>query len=215
MSRTFDLRSEAVRELIIDESARVVAADGLLVIPTDTVYGIAADAFSATGVASLLAAKGRGRNMPPPVLVGSKTTLLGLAEAVDQRILELTERFWPGALTIICAAQPSLDWDLGDTHGTVAVRMPDHPLTLELLAKTGPLAVSSANTHGAPAATSAQNASDMLGDAVEIYLDAGRATGGTASTIIDMTSTPPRLLREGPIGADELRDIVPDLVAGS
>lgn len=211
MARNFDLRSEQVRDLILDESARVVADDGLLVIPTDTVYGIAADAFSAAGVARLLAAKGRGRDMPPPVLIGQRSTLLGIAEALDQRIMELTERFWPGPLTIVCPAQPSLDWDLGDTHGTVAVRMPDHPLALELLARTGPLAVSSANTSGAPAAVTAAGAQEMLGDSVDVYLDGGEAPGQASSTIVDMTSQPPRILRAGPIGAAALREIVADL----
>ncbi|WAL40530.1 L-threonylcarbamoyladenylate synthase [Brevibacterium sp. BRM-1] len=211
MARNFDLRSEQVRDLILDESARVVADDGLLVIPTDTVYGIAADAFSAAGVARLLAAKGRGRDMPPPVLIGQRSTLLGIAEVLDQRIMELTERFWPGPLTIVCPAQPSLDWDLGDTHGTVAVRMPDHPLALELLARTGPLAVSSANTSGAPAAVTAAGAQEMLGDSVDVYLDGGEAPGQASSTIVDMTSQPPRILRAGPIGAAALREIVADL----
>ncbi len=213
MARTFDLSNEQVRDLIFEESARVVAEDGLLVIPTDTVYGIAADAFSAAGVAKLLAAKGRGRDMPPPVLVGQHNTVLGIAEALDQRILELTQRFWPGPLTIICPAQPSLDWDLGDTHGTVAVRMPDHPQTLQLLAKTGPLAVSSANTSGDPAAATAAAAQQMLGDSVDIYLDGGPVPGGQSSTIIDMTAQPPRLVRNGPISAASLREVVDDLEA--
>ena len=121
MSRTFDLANEQVRDLILEECARVVRDEGLLVIPTDTVYGIAADAFSPQGVAKLLQAKGRGRDMPPPVLVPRAETVMGLAEAVDSSVMELTARFWPGPLTIICNAQPSLHWDLGDTHGTVGL----------------------------------------------------------------------------------------------
>lgn len=211
MARTFDLKNQQVRDLVLAECVRVVRADGLLVIPTDTVYGIAADAFSATGVAKLLAAKVRGRDMPPPVLVPRKETLMGIAEAVDQHIMELTAKFWPGPLTIICKAQPSLDWDLGDTHGTVAVRMPDHPDTLDLLTQTGPLAVSSANTSGDPAAVTVEQAQAMLGDRVDIYVDAGEVGAGVASTIVDMTGNVPRIVRTGPVTADQLRTVVPNI----
>lgn len=208
MARTFDLTQENVRDLVLEECVRVVRAGGLLVIPTDTVYGIAADAFSASGVAALLAAKGRGRDMPPPVLVPRKETIVGIAEAVSAPILDLTARFWPGPLTIICHAQPSLDWDLGDTHGTVAVRMPDHPDALALLEKTGPLAVSSANVSGQPAALNVGEAKDMLAGRVDIYVDAGDAPGGQASTIIDMTGNTPRVVREGPISVGELAEVI-------
>ncbi|GAA4284033.1 hypothetical protein GCM10022261_15640 [Brevibacterium daeguense] len=212
MPRTFDVRNEEVRDLVLDECARVIGGGGLLVIPTDTVYGIAADAFSKQGVQKLLAAKGRGRDMPPPVLVGRPETLLGIADAVSEQILTLTKRFWPGPLTIICSAQPFLDWDLGDTHGTVAVRMPADEHALALLERTGPLAVSSANTSGAPAAQTVGEAREMLGEAVEIYLDGGPALGGSASTIVDMTAVPPRIVRSGPIGYAELVAVVDDLV---
>jgi L-threonylcarbamoyladenylate synthase len=212
MARTFDVRNEEVRELVLDECTRVIGAGGLLVIPTDTVYGIAADAFSKQGVEKLLAAKGRGRDMPPPVLVGRPETLLGIADSVSEQILTLTKRFWPGPLTIICGAQPFLDWDLGDTHGTVAVRMPGDDHALALLERTGPLAVSSANISGAPAAQTVDEAREMLGDSVEVYLDGGPAAGGSASTIVDMTAVPPRIVRAGPIGYPELVAVVDDLV---
>ena len=211
MSRTFDLANEQVRDLILEECARVVRGDGLLVIPTDTVYGIVADAFSPQGVAKLLQAKGRGRDMPPPVLVPRAETVMGLAEAVDSTVMELTARFWPGPLTIICNAQPSLHWDLGDTHGTVGLRMPDHKDTLALLSKVGPLAVSSANLSGEPAAVNVEQAQSMLGDRVDIFLDGGEAPGGQSSTIIDMSGSVPRMLREGPISFDALAEVVDGL----
>ena len=211
MSRRFDVTQADIRDLVLDECARVVEAGNLLVIPTDTVYGIAADAFNASAVAALLTAKGRGRNMPPPVLVPRAETVFGLVDGVDETVLALTAKFWPGPLTIIANAQPSLDWDLGDTHGTVAVRMPDDEYALALLGRTGPLAVSSANTTGEPAATSADAAQDMLGSDVEIYLDGGERTAGTASTIIDLSGDVPRIVRNGPITAEQLREIVPDL----
>lgn len=212
MSRRFDVTQNDIRDLVLDECARVSEAGSLLVIPTDTVYGIAADAFSASAVAALLAAKGRGRDMPPPVLVPRAETVFGLVDGVDERILALTARFWPGPLTIIANAQPSLDWDLGDTHGTVAVRMPDDDYTLALLARTGPLAVSSANISGQPAATSADEASEMLGEDVDIYIDGGERASGMSSTIVDLTSDPPRIVRGGPVSADELREVVPELL---
>ncbi|MCF2574516.1 MULTISPECIES: L-threonylcarbamoyladenylate synthase [unclassified Brevibacterium] len=212
MSRRFDVTQSDIRDLVLDECARVSETGNLLVIPTDTVYGIAADAFSASAVSALLAAKGRGRDMPPPVLVPRAETVFGLVDGVDERMLSLTARFWPGPLTIIANAQPSLDWDLGDTHGTVAVRMPDDEYALALLGRTGPLAVSSANTSGEPAATSADEAMEMLGDDVDIYVDGGVRASGISSTIIDLTSEVPRIVREGPVTIEELREIVPDVI---
>lgn len=212
MSRRFDVSQAEIRDLVLDECARVTETGNLLVIPTDTVYGIAADAFSASAVASLLAAKGRGRDMPPPVLVPRAETVFGLVDGVDERILALTARFWPGPLTIIANAQPSLDWDLGDTHGTVAVRMPDDEYALALLSRTGPLAVSSANLSGRPAATTVDEAQEMLGDDVDIYVDGGARTSGLSSTIIDLSGDAPRIVRRGPIESAELREIVPELI---
>ena len=212
MSRRFDVSQAEIRELVFDECARVVDTGNLLVIPTDTVYGIAADAFSAAAVAALLAAKGRGRDMPPPVLVPRAETIFGLVDGVDETVLALTAKFWPGPLTIIANAQPSLDWDLGDTHGTVAVRMPDDESALALLARTGPLAVSSANISGQPAAQTADEAQEMLGDDVDIYVDGGVRGSGMSSTIIDLSGDVPRILRRGPITAEELREIVPELI---
>lgn len=212
MSRRFDVSQEEIRELVFDECARVVDTGNLLVIPTDTVYGIAADAFSASAVATLLAAKGRGRDMPPPVLVPRAETIFGLVDGVDETVLALTAKFWPGPLTIIANAQPSLDWDLGDTHGTVAVRMPDDESALALLGRTGPLAVSSANISGQPAARTADEAQEMLGDDVDIYVDGGARESGRSSTIIDLSGDVPRILRRGPITAEDLREIVPELI---
>lgn len=212
MSRRFDVTQADIRDLVFDECARVVDTGNLLVIPTDTVYGIAADAFSASAVAALLAAKGRGRDMPPPVLVPRSETVFGLVDGVDETLLALTSRFWPGPLTIIACAQPSLDWDLGDTHGTVAVRMPDDEYALALLSRTGPLAVSSANISGRPAATNADDAQEMLGEDVDIYVDGGARESGMSSTIVDLSGDVPRIVRRGPIAAAELREIVPDLI---
>ena len=184
----------------------------LVVVPTDTVYGLAADAFNPAAVQRLLDAKGRTRQSPPPVLVPGIPTLDALAAEVPDEVRALVAEFWPGALTLILLAQPSLSWDLGETQGTVALRMPDHPLTRELLSETGPLAVSSANLTGEPAATTATDAERMLGDTVAVYLDGG-ASGTVPSTIVDATglSAPEgrlRIVREGAISADEIRRVV-------
>ena len=160
----------------------------LAVVPTDTVYGLACDAFSHEGVTKLLAAKGRDRQAPPPVLIGNAAALEGLAQEIPQLARKLAETFWPGALTMILKAQPSLSWDLGDTKGTVALRMPDHKIALALLQETGPLAVSSANLTGEPAAITCQQAEIALGSKVKVYLDGGASPKGEASTIVDMTA---------------------------
>jgi len=211
-STLMDVSDEASRGPGIDEAVNVVGRGGLIVLPTDTVYGIGADAFSPEAVAALLAAKGRGRQMPPPVLVPDVRTLDGLATDVSDDARALVQAFWPGGFTIILAAQPSLMWDLGETHGTVALRMPDHPAALALLRRTGPLAVSSANRTGNPAAMTAQEARDQLGDSVSLYLDGGRAPGGVASTIVDATGPRPRVVRQGALTLEALRLVVPGVL---
>ena len=192
----------------------------LVVIPTDTVYGIAADAFQPAAVERLLAAKGRGRQSPPPVLIPGIPTLDALAETVTDEVRRLTAEFWPGGLTIIVRARPTLEWDLGETRGTVALRMPSDKVALELLAETGPLAVSSANRTGEPAARTALEAEQMLGESVAVYLEGGpvgEAYPGAAersgSTIVDATAlTHPegklRIVRHGVIPDAEIVRVV-------
>jgi tRNA threonylcarbamoyl adenosine modification protein (Sua5/YciO/YrdC/YwlC family) len=210
----FDCRDPDVRADAIQTAVHSVGAGELVVLPTDTVYGIGADAFDSVAVADLLRAKGRGRDMPVPVLVGSWTTIDGLVAAVDSRTRDLIEAFWPGGLTLVVRHAPSLTWDLGDSRGTVAVRMPLHPVAIELLEKTGPMAVSSANRHGQPAAQTAAQAQEQLGEDVAVYLEDGQVEGGVASTIVDVTAARPRILRTGAITADALREVVPDIVGG-
>jgi L-threonylcarbamoyladenylate synthase len=196
----------------IQTAAHSVAAGELVVLPTDTVYGLGADAFDAVAVAELLRTKGRGRDMPVPVLVGSWTTIDGLVSAVDSRTRLLVEAFWPGALTLVVRHAQSLTWDLGDARGTVALRMPLHPVAIELLEQTGPMAVSSANRSGRPAAQTAAEAQEQLGEDVAVYLEDGPAAGGVASTIVDVTGARPRILRVGGVTEDALREVVPDIV---
>lgn len=217
MAEVFDC-SVAGGLLAAARAARQAIGRGdLIVLPTDTVYGVAADAFSPEAVQKLLDAKGRGRTSPPPVLIPNTQTLGALAAEVPEAVTALAEAFWPGPLTILLRANPMLSWDLGETGGTVALRIPDHALALELLAETGPLAVSSANLSGEPAALDAAEAQRMLGDSVAVYLDDGAVNGdGTASTIIDATeladgATMVRILRTGAIAVDALERALPQL----
>jgi tRNA threonylcarbamoyl adenosine modification protein (Sua5/YciO/YrdC/YwlC family) len=203
----------------LDERERGIAAavdavnrGDLVVLPTDTVYGIGADAFKSWSINALLNAKGRGRDMPVPVLVGSRHTLDGLVFGLPSTARDLVEAFWPGALTVVVEHAPSLQWDLGDSGGTVAVRMPLHPVALELLRETGPMGVSSANKTGQPPATTANEARDQLGYAVSVYLEAGPCPDPVASTIVDVSQGTPRLLRAGAIPYEKLREVVPDLL---
>ncbi|MFE2009770.1 L-threonylcarbamoyladenylate synthase [Streptomyces sp. NPDC059491] len=184
----------------------------LVVLPTDTVYGVGADAFDPKAVARLLAAKGRGRHKPSPVLVGSKGALADLVTDLTPAAERLIDAYWPGGLTLVLRHRPSLDWDLGETGGTVAVRMPDHPLALALLAAAGPLAVSSANLTEQPSPEDCDTAFGMLGDSVAVYLDGGRTAGPVSSSIVDLTGDAPVLVREGVLSAAELRTVVPDIV---
>jgi L-threonylcarbamoyladenylate synthase len=209
MSVRYDCADTQQREAGITAAVAAVQVGGLVVLPTDTVYGVGADAFQPTAVSALLATKGRGRNMPPPVLVGSVRAASALAESLGAFGQDLIDEFWPGPLTLVFRAAPTLKWDLGDTLGTVAVRMPLHPIALELLRQTGPMAVSSANRHGAPAATTVAEADSQLGSAVSVYLDGGPCADNVPSTILDLTGTVPRMLRAGALSTDQLRKVVP------
>ncbi|HWK77351.1 L-threonylcarbamoyladenylate synthase [Microbacterium sp.] len=223
MSSLFDCGDEAQLLAGMRHARQAIARGELIVMPTDTVYGVAADAFAPAAVQRLLNAKGRGRDQPPPVLVAGQSALAALVEEIPEPVQRLVDEFWPGGLTIVLPAQPSLSWDLGDTLGTVAVRMPDQRVALELLAETGPLAVSSANLTGKAAAISAADAQGMLGDSVAVYLDGGYSETGVASTIIDATSLVRRgahaaieprvrVLREGAVTRRRLESILGDLL---
>jgi L-threonylcarbamoyladenylate synthase len=213
--RRYDMSLPGERPVGIEQATDAVRRGELVVLPTDTVYGLGTDAFSPEAVGDLLAAKGRGRDMPVPVLVGSPRTLDGIATRLGTAARALVEAFWPGGLTLVAHAQPSLQWDLGDTGGTVAVRMPLHPVAIELLQATGPMAVSSANTTGHPPATTADEAVEMLGDAVSVYLDGGPSGEPVPSTIVDVTGDVPRVLRAGALGVELLREVAGDLEAPS
>lgn len=206
--RRYDCTDDTVRPDGISAANDAARRGELVVLPTDTVYGIGADAFSPNAVRRLLDAKGRGRDVPVPVLVGSWRTVNGLVDDLPDVAKDLIAAFWPGPLTLVLRQGAGLTWDLGDTKGTVAVRMPLHPVAIELLAETGPLAVSSANVHGAPPPTTVAEAEAQLGASVAVYLDGGPATEGTPSTILDLTGATPRLLREGALSRDRIAEVV-------
>ncbi|MBF4993576.1 threonylcarbamoyl-AMP synthase [Arthrobacter gandavensis] len=216
MTTSFDCSDSNTRSAGLAAAQQAIANRQCIVLPTDTVYGIGADAFSPQAVATLLAAKGRGRSMPPPVLVPRLQTMDGLAVDVPEEARALAQAFWPGGLTIIFNAQPSLTWDLGDTRGTVALRMPDDDIALDLLALTGPMAVSSANRTGQPAAQTAAEAQAQLAESVEVYLEAGprpaEGSEGIPSTIVDATGPVLRVVRDGAVSLEELRAVVPSVL---
>ena len=208
MTEVFDCSDDGQRRTGIEMAIGAVKSGRLVVMPTDTVYGIGADAFDSSAVTALLAAKGRGRDMPVGVLVGSWHTIDGLVYAVPPAARELIRAFWPGALSLVVRQAPSLQWDLGDANGTVMLRMPLHPVAIELLREVGPMAVSSANVSGRPAAVTAAEARDQLGDLVGVYLEAGTSAQEAASTIVDLTGDAPRILREGPVTAARVAEVL-------
>jgi len=207
MSARYDCADPAARAEGLAAAALALRTGELVVLPTDTVYGVGADAFHPAGVTSLLVAKGRGRDMPPPVLVGTIRAATALIEDMGPYGENLINEFWPGGLTIVCRASRTLNWDLGETRGTVAVRMPLHAVALDLLKETGPLAVSSANRTGEPSATTAAGAEEQLGEAVSVYLDGGPCQASVPSTIVDLTGDVPRLLRAGAVSVGRLREV--------
>lgn len=206
-----DCSDPANRADAVAAAARAVEGGSIVVFPTDTLYGIGVDAFNTAAVTGLLAAKGRGRDMPVPVLVGSWTTVDGLLSYVTSDTRNLIEAFWPGGLTLIVEHAPSLAWDLGDARGTVGIRMPLHPVALELLEITGPMAVSSANRTKMAPPTTVQQAYDQLGESVSVYLDGGEVPIGLPSTIVDLTGDQPRIVREGAVSIESLKAVLPTI----
>ncbi|MFC9771333.1 MULTISPECIES: L-threonylcarbamoyladenylate synthase [unclassified Pseudarthrobacter] len=216
MTTTYDCSTDSQRAEALEHAQRAISEKKCVVLPTDTVYGIAADAFSPQAVTMLLVSKGRSRTMPPPVLIPRINALDGLATDISAEARKLAEAFWPGGLTLIFHAQPSLDWDLGETKGTVALRMPADEIAQELLTLTGPLAVSSANRTGHAPAQTAAAAREQLADSVEVYLEGGfrPAEGADAvpSTIVDATGPRLRVVRNGAVSLDQLREHVPGVL---
>ena len=199
LSATPNLEADALAHAI-----RELNGGRVLVVPTDTVYGIGCDASNPDAVNAVLAAKGRGRQMPPPVLVASVDAIDSLCVDVPDYARTLARAFWPGGLTLILRARPDLGWDLGETGGTIGVRMPNQDALLTLLRDFGPMAVTSANLTGHPPATSVQQAIGYFGTSVAAYLDGGPTRGTTASSIVDCARGDPRVIRQGTISLADL-----------
>jgi len=208
VSVVYDCAREPDRADGLAAAAGAVRAGRLVVMPTDTVYGIGADAFSDTDVRALLQAKNRGPDMPVGVLVGSWQTIDGLVLSVPQPARALIEAFWPGDLSIVLPHAPSLSWDLGRSHGTVMLRMPLHPVAIELLREVGPMAVSSANKSGHPPAATADDAREQLGSSVAVYLDGGPSGDPVPSTIVDLSGDEPVVLREGAVSLAAISEVL-------
>ena len=208
MPTSYDCSEPDARTEGLTAAARAVRSGQLVVLPTDTVYGLGCDAFSGNAVRSLLRAKKRGPDMPVPVLVGSWSTIDGLVLGVPSAARQLVEAFWPGGLSLVLPHAPSLAWDLGDTKGTVMLRMPLHPVALELLRDVGPMAVSSANISGSPPPATASGALRQLGSSVAVYLDGGNSGEPVASTVVDLTGDDPLVLREGAVSVEQVREVL-------
>lgn len=208
MSKIYRCEEGETRATGVAAAVAAVQAGRLVVLPTDTLYGIGCDAFDNDAVANLLAAKRRGPDMPVPVLVGSWDTIQGLVREYSPQAKALVEAFWPGGLSIVVPQAPSLPWNLGDTRGTVMLRMPLHPVAIELLRQTGPMAVSSANISGQQPPTTAVQAKQQLGSAVSVYLDGGTTPVGQPSSIVDLAGPVPRLLREGAISGERIAEVL-------
>jgi tRNA threonylcarbamoyl adenosine modification protein (Sua5/YciO/YrdC/YwlC family) len=198
------------RERGISAAAAAIKRGDLVVLPTESVYGLAADPFSPRAMRALREAKGRGDDLPVGVLVGAVRTVDGLASGITADGRALIEAFWPGPLTLVVREQPTLAWD--NPAGHVSLRMPLHPVTLAVLAATGPLAVTSAQRAGSAPPRTCADAEDQLADGIALYLDAGETIAEAPSSIVDLTVDPPVLLREGAFSLEVLREVCPDLV---
>lgn len=198
----------------IAAALQALQAGGLVVFPTDTVYGVACDLWNESAIARLYEAKARPRSLAVPVLVARPADVSQVARDLPLAFFSGVERFWPGALTLVVLRRSEVPAILCAGQDSVAVRMPAHPLALELLRRAGgALAVTSANRSGEPSSATADDAYDDLHGKVELLIDGGPCPGGMASAIVDLTVEPPRLLRRGLLTPRELAAVWPGLQA--
>ena len=189
----------------IEQAVKAVKNNKLIVLPTDTVYGIGASPNERNNIKAILQAKGRGGEKPPPILVANIEQAKTFA-IVENKFLALLEKFWPGALTVILPMRPETNWDLGDKNSTVAVRIPDDELAIKILEQTGPLAVTSANLTTMPPALEIEKAIEYFGDKVAAYIDGGKAKLGVSSTIVDLCGDEYKILRQGDVSKEMLQE---------
>jgi L-threonylcarbamoyladenylate synthase len=188
-------------------AAEALAAGDIVGIPTDTVYGLAADPFHSGASDRLFRVKGRPRRLDLPVLVAGEEQALSLCTAVPSVARRLMERFWPGPLTLVLPRRPDLVADLGEDDATIGVRCPAHPVPLAICAAVGPVATTSANRHGSPPLTDAQAVVLELGEEVAVVLDGGTCSGAPSS-VVDCTGEDPKELRQGPLSWAEMALII-------
>jgi tRNA threonylcarbamoyl adenosine modification protein (Sua5/YciO/YrdC/YwlC family) len=212
VSYPFDCADPAGRRRGLEAAVSAVGLEQLVVLPVESAYGLACDAFSLAAVADLLDFKGDPARRPPAVLVPNARTIDGLATDVPEAARSLAQAFWPGLLTLVCRQQPTLHWDLGDNRGSVSLRMPVHPLALELLTQTGPLALTTAAPVGTAPPKDCWKAFELVGDVADVYLDAGEAPWTATSTVVDARGEIPRVVRLGAVTVEELRSVVPDVL---
>jgi len=199
-----DARGDPPPAGAIEAAAAILRAGGIAGVPTDTVYGLAADPFRAGATDRLFLVKRRPRTFELPVLIADMAQALTLTTTVPPAAERLMARFWPGALTVVLPRRPDLNADLGSDDATIGLRCPNHPVPLALCRVVGPIATTSANRHGQPPATTASELAAQLGSCVEVVLDAGLCAG-TPSTVVDCTGAEPRLLREGRVPWEDVQ----------
>jgi len=207
-----DCTEPAARSSGLQAAASAVRRGDLVLLPLEHSYAVATDAFSVRGAQLVRQVKGQGPSMPLPILVPGSSTVMGLASSVPQTARDLMTAFWPGLLTLLLVPQPTLAWDQPAGH-PVAVRMPLHPVALELLQRTGPLIATAANAVGLEPPATVADAVDQLGEPFAICLDAGTLDAdGESSTVVDCTSATPTVLRAGAIDLDLIQQICPQAV---
>ncbi|MFA4902667.1 MAG: L-threonylcarbamoyladenylate synthase [Desulfobaccales bacterium] len=211
MGRIWPWREEDAGEFW-DEARRVLKGNGIIAVPTETFFGLAVNPFQEAALSRLFALKQRAPEKPVLLLVDGQAMLEQLVREVPNPARRLMEKFWPGPLTIILPSLPQLPRLITAGTGTVGVRQPRHPLTCRLITELGyPITGTSANRSGRPPLTRADEVVREFPDVVDLILDAGDCPGGKPSTIIDVSSSPPRLVRAGAVPVSELAEIVPEI----
>ena len=188
----------------VEAAALAALAGRLVVVPTETVYGLATRPDREDSTARLFEVKGRPRDLELPVLAPSREAAEELA-VMDDRARRLIERFWPGSLTLVLPrSEAAKGWDLGGDPATIGLRVPDHPLALAVLERTGALAGTSANRSGEPTPGSCEEIAGIFGDEVAVYLCSDEPVGGLPSTVLDLSRAEPKLLRAGALPEEEI-----------
>lgn len=206
--KTLILRASEIGSIY--QAVRIIQNNGLVAFPTDTVYGVGCLANSSKAIKQLFTAKIREREKSIPVLLGDMEQLSQIAEVIDPIVQRLAEAFWPGPLTLVVPKKQHLPMELSSSL-TIGVRIPDHPIALELIQRCGPLATSSANLSGQPDALTAENVLFQLDGRIDAVVDGGAVLGGVPSTVVDCSGTEIRILREGPIHKTDIYKVVSDI----